>query len=338
MPEISIIMPCFNSAKTVRNAINSIQHQTFADWELIVVDDGSTDATADILAEISNNDSRLHIIRQNHAGIVPALLEALNVASAPYIARMDADDTSLTHRLEKQLTFLQQHPHIGLLSCLVKYGGDPVEQCGYKQHVDWINSVVSTEDLIHNRFIESPFAHPSIMFRANLLKQYGTYRNGPFPEDYELWLRWMDQGVVPAKIPEPLLIWNDPPHRLSRTDDRYSVDAFYKIKAEYLAKELVRTHGNRPSVWIWGAGKTSVKRSDYLKVHGARIVGYIDVDPNKIGNKRNNLPILSAFDLPIDQNKTILFYVGSRGAREKTINYLKKINCCKVGENFLFVS
>jgi hypothetical protein len=83
-------------------------------------------------------------------------------------------------------------------------------------------------------FVEASVAHPSVMFRRELLEKYGGYRDGPFPQDYELWLRWLEAGVRFGKVDAELLTWNDPPQRLWRTDTRYSVEAFYAIMCRHL--------------------------------------------------------------------------------------------------------
>src|SRR2546425_6870649 len=102
------------------------------------------------------------------------------------------------------------------------------------------------------------------MFRRELLNKHGGYREGDFPEDYELWLRWLDAGVTMAKVPRVLLTWNDAPERLSRTDRRYDVEAFYRCKAFYLARWLKRhVDASRPLL-VWGAGRPTRKRAEHL--------------------------------------------------------------------------
>jgi len=195
-PEVSVLLPVFNAAAAACRAIESIRRQSLRQWELIVVDDGSTDETAELLRRLAAAEPRLRVVTIPHGGIVNALNTGLASVRAPLVARMDADDESHPDRLAAQVTLLRDRPEVGLAGCLVEFGGDRQRQAGYARHVDWLNSVVSSDDIALNRFVESPFAHPSVMFRLALTREHGGYRHGEFPEDYELWLRWIEAGVV----------------------------------------------------------------------------------------------------------------------------------------------
>lgn len=318
-PLVSVVLPTFNAGKTVARAIASVRAQTFTDWELIAVDDGSTDDTAEVLRACAAAEPRVRVIERRHEGLVPALNAGLAAARGAFIARMDADDESLPERLIEQVAFLcaPAHAAVGLVSCLVEFGGEGRANEGYARHVDWINSLVTPEQVALNRFIESPLAHPSVMFRRELVERLGGYRDGTFPEDYELWLRWMDVGVRMAKVPRVLLRWADSPGRLSRTDQRYSPEAFFRMKAEWIAREVKRVGGGR-NVWVWGAGRPTRKRAAWLELHGVAIAGYIDVDAKKVtaalgGTGR---PVITPDEVPAPDRAFVLGYVGTRGARE----------------------
>src|SRR5204862_7714986 len=164
-------------------------------------------------------------------------------------------------RLLRQWEFFDRHRQLGVVSCRGRHGGDKTAQAGYAAYVAWINSLLTPEDIALRRFVESPLAHPSGMFRRVLLQEYGGYASGDFPEDYELWLRWMDAGVQFGKVDAELLLWNDTPTRLSRTDQRYRPEAFYRIKCVYLARWLERqVEPSRREIWLWGAGRITRQR------------------------------------------------------------------------------
>ena len=316
-------MPVRNAAATVARAVASIQGQTLRDWELIAIDDGSKDASRFILIEMAQTDPRIRILRTK-SGLVGALNAGLAAASGEFVARMDADDESAPSRLERQAQHLQADPQLGLVGCAVAYGGDRTMQAGYALHVDWVNTLLTPEEIALNRFIESPFAHPSVMFRRALVEAHGGYREGDFPEDYELWLRWLDAGVPMAKVPELLFTWNDLPDRLSRTDPRYAPEAFYRLKARWLAEWLKHDLEPGRAVWIWGAGRPTRQRAAHLVAHGVTIAGYIDVDAKKTGRKVGGVPVVAEADLPPRENSFILGYVGTRGARDYIRNVLGK--------------
>ncbi|ACB73556.1 glycosyltransferase family 2 protein [Opitutus terrae] len=318
-PHVSVVLPVFNAAATVARAVASVRAQTFGDWELIVVDDGSTDGTGEVLRTCAAAEPRVRVIERRHEGLVPALNAGLAAARGEFIARMDADDECLPERLAEQVGFLRAPANaaVGLVSCLVEFGGDGRANEGYARHVAWINSLVTPEQVALNRFIESPLAHPSVLFRCELVERLGAYRDGAFPEDYELLLRWMDAGVRVAKVPRVLLRWADSPGRLSRTDSRYSAEAFFRMKAEWIAREVQRVGGGK-DVWVWGAGRPTRKRAAWLEQHGVAIGGYIDVDATKItaalgGTGR---PVITPEELPALNDVFVLGYVGTRGARD----------------------
>jgi hypothetical protein len=172
------------------------------------------------------------------------------------------------------------------------------------------------------------------MFRRTCVEQAGAYRDGAFPEDYELWLRWLEAGVRMAKLPEFLLTWSDPPDRLSRTDRRYAVRAFYRCKAEYLAHWLTRRNPHHPEIILWGAGRETRKRADALLEHGVAIAAYVDIDPRKIGQVIHGIPVIDEDQLPPPGDAFVVSYVGTRGARDDIRSRLAARGFTE-GENFI---
>lgn len=312
-------MPVRNAAETLLAAMESILAQSSREWELIAVDDGSVDATPEILATFAGADSRVRVISPPPQGIARALQTGCTAAAGEWIARMDGDDRMHPERLVAQLEYARNNPHLGVVSSLVGYGG---KTAGYAAHVDWINSLRTPEEISLRRFVEAPVAHPSVMFRRDLLDEHGGYRDGDFPEDYELWLRWMEAGVCFGKVPQVLLEWNDPPGRLSRNDPRYAVQRFYQVKCGYLARWLqANVHPSRKP-WLWGAGRITRRRFDALEQAGARFEGFIDVDPKKANLHRDGRRVVMAGDLPARDRAFIIVGVASRGARGKIAVYL----------------
>jgi glycosyltransferase involved in cell wall biosynthesis len=314
-PRVSILLPFRNAALTLEAALRSVQAQTLADWELILVDDGSSDDSADLAASVACEDSRVCLVRRRHGGLVASLNEAIARSTAPVLARMDADDLMHPDRLQAQWEHLDRHPEIGVVGSLVEFGGDPEAQAGFAMHVDWLNSLVDPDVIALNRFIESPLAHPSVMFRKCLVDAFGGYRDGSFPEDYELWLRWIDAGVRVAKVPRALLTWRDFPGRLTRTDPRYGAERFFELKAPWLARELERCLGGR-RVWVWGAGRPTRVRAAHLERHGTRIDGFVDIDPRKQGRIIHGRRVHAPGEIPSPRDVVVLGYVARRGARE----------------------
>ena len=323
-------MPVRDAAATLGAAVRSVQAQTWTDWELVIVDDGSQDATPTLLAHLASQDERLVILRQTASGIAKALRHGCESCRGDFIARMDADDVMMPQRLELQQAFLQAEPSIGLVSCLVRFGGAGE---GYAAHVDWINALRTPESMALRRFVEAPVAHPSVMFRRRLLQEHGGYREGDFPEDYELWLRWLEAGVPFGKVEQELLTWNDPPQRLSRTDPRYSVESFYAMKLAYLHRWLA-AHAAGREIWLWGAGRITRRRFDPI---ADLLTGFIDVDESKRGQRRDGREVRLVDELPPRDQSLILGGVANRGAREAIARHLIELGRVE-GVEFLLVA
>jgi glycosyltransferase involved in cell wall biosynthesis len=333
--KVSIVLPVYNAVSTIEAAIQSCVIQTYHPIELILIDDGSTDGSSEIMKQLAIQDERIRLFRTENKGVAEAMNWGMRMAQGKYIARMDADDLMLPQRIEKQVEFLEQNQEIGLVSCLVKHGGNQHIQEGYARHVEWLNTLISPKEISLNRFIDSPVCNPSVMFRSHLVEKHGDCRQGNFPEDYEIWLRWMDQGVQMAKIPELLFIWNDLPSRLTRNDERYSAEAFERAKTGYLAEFITEQNRKRTRpVYLCGAGKITRRKSDFLVASGLEVGGYIDVDPKKIGKVYNGYRVIGLDDLPSKEQAYVVSYVANRGAREEIRKILLNGNL-EEGKDFI---
>ncbi len=315
-PRTSVILPVHNGETFLAAAAESLLGQTDPDFELVAVDDGSTDATPDILQHLAARDRRVRVHRQAHSGVAAAANHGIGLARGAYVARMDADDLAHPDRIALQAGYLDRHFEVDLVATRVRYLGDARRNRGLAVFVDWNNSLTTPEEIADYRFVESPLIQPTVMFRRELPERFGAYRDGPFPEDYELWLRWLQHGVRMAKLPQKLLDWRDSPGRLTRTDPRYSVEAFYRAKSPYLYRWLAARNPHHPGVVIWGSGRTSRQRQRFLTELGVQIRAYVDIDPRKIGYTIDGAPVIWPEDLPAPHECFVLGWVGSRGARE----------------------
>ncbi len=332
--KISVVLPARNEEALLPDALASLWRQSETDFEVIAVDDGSSDDTWRLLSEMSASEPRLRAIRQEPLGLVAALNAGLQEARGRYIARMDADDLACPGRLRLQASYLDGHPGIGVVACRVSYLGDAERNQGLAAFVDWTNALQTPEQISLYRFVETPVIHPSVMFRREPAARHGGYRDGPFPEDYELWLRWLEAGEQIAKLDDVLLEWRERPGRLTRTDPRYSVDAFYRIKAPYLHRWLARHNPHHPRVVVWGSGRTSRQRLRHLTDLGIQVEAYIDIDPRKLGYFINGAEVLPPAALPGPGRCFVLGWVGSRGARAEIEAELQQRGF-RLGEHYL---
>ncbi len=333
--DISVILPFYNSERNLHDAVASILNQSFNNFECILVDDGSTDESTLIAEQFARQDSRFRLIKTSHHGIVNALNTGISEAAGEFIARMDSDDVSYPERLRKQHDFMIANPDIGLVSSKVDFSSSGTSSEGYCYYVDWLNSIISHEDIFLNQFVESPVAHPSVMFRKQLIEKYGFYAMGDFPEDYELWLRFLSKGVRFGKIPEVLLTWNDSVDRLSRTDQRYSIENFFRCKSRYLYEWLKKNNQFHPEISVWGAGKKSRRYSKFLQDLGVRIKSFIDVDSNKCKNP--DYEVMFYKNLKGRDDIFIVPFVLNRGASIEIREYLVELGY-KDGKNFIMAA
>jgi len=317
MPAVSVLLPCYNAAETLGETLESLSQQTFSDFEVIAVDDGSQDSTLGMLRDWAARDSRFQVLSCSHGGVIEASAAGLGACQARYIARMDADDRAHPQRLAKQVAYLEEHPQVAAVSCLVKAFPDEHVREGFRIYVEWLNSLVTDEDIRREIFVESPLPNPSVTFRRDWLERMGGYRERGWPEDYDLYLRMYLAGAKFAKIPQILLEWREHPQRITRTDSRYSLENFLRAKAHYLKRGPL---ADRDAVIIWGAGMMGRRLSKLLmRAEDVPVVAFVDVDPKKIGNTRRGKPIIPPEDL-LDwweryQNPAVLAAVGARGAR-----------------------
>ncbi len=331
-PALSILLPFREAGATLDAAIASIAAQTFSNWELLLIDNGSTDGGPSIATTCAGRDPRIHVIHEPRVGIAHALNTGLTHAQGRYIARMDADDTSHPERLAQQVAYMEAHPEVGVLSTRTTFATTVDKSSGMAWFVHWQNAILTPHDHYVKRFVDAPVAHPTVLFRRELVERHGGYDTGPVPEDHELWLRWMDAGVRFAKLPEELLIWNDHPQRLSRTHANYSVDAFFATKAIWLAKWLKRKLNGR-SVIITGTSNLCQERAQLLKAQGVTVHAFTDVKPRVVPG----FAFIPHDQLPPAGEAFIVSFISQRGTGDRIAEYLTGRGLVE-GEDFILAA
>jgi glycosyltransferase involved in cell wall biosynthesis len=267
-------------------------------------------------------------------GLVAALNYGLSQARAPLVARMDADDRMHPERLQLQADYLARHPGIALVGSKVRLFPERRIAAGYREYARWQNRCVESDDIADEIYVESPLAHPSVMFRRSIVLAAGAYRHGDFPEDYEMWLRLHHLGHRMAKVPRVLLGWREREDRTSRVDNRYRRDAFNRLRADYLARDA-RLQQPRPLV-MWGAGRKTRQRSNLLIDRGFHPQAWIDIDPRKIGRPLHGVPVMPPDWLERRDRPFVLCYVTNHGARELIAGQLHAMGYNR-GRDYLMV-
>jgi glycosyltransferase involved in cell wall biosynthesis len=315
MPALSVLLPYRDAAATIDEAVDGILAEADVDLELVAIDDGSRDDGAARLAALAARHRQVRAISAAPAsgslGVAGALMRGLAVARAPLIGRMDADDVSVPGRLARQVAALAAAPDVAVIGTRVEAFPDAIVGAGLRRYVAWQNELLTPADHRRELFVESPLCHPSVVLRCAALAAVGGWRDGDFPEDYDLWLRLDQAGFGLAKLPEVLLRWRHREGRATYTDPRYAAARFPHVKAGPLAHRL-RVLG-RPFV-IWGAGPTGKRLARALEPHGARPSAFVDIDPRKVGGRARGAPVREPGTL-VAGVETVVVAVGAEGAR-----------------------
>lgn len=278
---VSVILPVYNEEKYIGEAIDSILNQTYKNLELIIIDDGSTDHTLEVVMERKNKDDRVVVITRRNKGLVSSLNEGILISHGEYIARMDADDISHKDRLEKQINYLETHKEVYLLGTnydllfedSLDEGIKKAAQGTHKRsmaHIDkdkWFLSINET----------MKFIHPTIMMRKSLFDEIGLYREYKL-EDIELYFRCGVNNKRVDKLDEVLLDYRVRAASKSRTDTR---EEQTREIMEYKLQYLIETIFDKEKAYqymIWGAdisGNIAISVIEEM-LPQAQFMGYID--------------------------------------------------------------
>ena len=307
--DISVVMPVFNAESSIERAVMSILEQSLPPVELIVVDDGSTDKTVQILKSLQG--ARIQLVQQPHQGVAVAANAGTELARSPLIARMDADDVSHSRRLEKQFAWLRLH-EVDVVGCQVRITdelGKPTSSLS--RYARWINDETTCNESISAlRFVELPIVNPTILARREYF-ELGFCDNG-FPEDYDLMLRAAASDMKFGKVPEVLFDWTDRAGRLTRTHENFSEAAFMRCRQTHLLAGPLSCVGQ---IDLWGIGKTGKPWLRWLQRNRIRVRRAYDINPRKINSVIHSVEVHDPIDL-VHDGTPILIAVGAENARQ----------------------
>jgi glycosyltransferase involved in cell wall biosynthesis len=238
MPAISVLMPVRNAAPWLAASLASLWRQTFRDFEVIAVDDGSRDASGVLLDRAAAREPRLTVLHTQAQGLPLALEAARSVARGELIARHDADDLSHRERLAHQRDHLATHPEVSCVGCRMRVF--PAAGPGMTRWVAWQNRLLTHEAMARESLIDSPLAHATALIRRRALEEVGGWRERNWPEDLDLWLRMLAAGQRLAKLPRTLYAWRQHPGSATRRDPRYAPARFIALRREALEHGLLR--------------------------------------------------------------------------------------------------
>ena len=228
-----MILPVYNAEHYLKKAIDSVLQQTFADFELIIVNDGSVDRSEQII--LSYDDSRIVYVRnKRNEGLIASLNKAIDMAKGEYIARMDADDIALPQRFEKQINHLQTSGCAILATRVTLIDGEG------NSLPDWKDDAENLKPSQIKRFLvkDNCIAHPTVMGKAVVFKKYKYRYYQKYSEDYDLWLRLINDGLSIHKLAEPLLLYRQLPTSATRFKKINIFLRLAKVKTLFSVHEL----------------------------------------------------------------------------------------------------
>ena len=232
MIKVSVLLPVYNAASTLKESINSVIEQTFSDWELIVINDGSIDNTEEIIKSYS--DSRIKYVKnETNKGLIYTLNRGISLAKGKYIARMDADDICYFERFEKQVAFMDNNPDVIICGTQIEYFG--TKSSNYKKLIFPLKDMQLKEMLATS----TCFAHPSVMIKKSVLDDSGILYNMNYKnaEDYGLWVDLASYGKY-ANLKEVLLRYRVSDTQISQPSNPQTIKSVLACRKKYLLTYL----------------------------------------------------------------------------------------------------
>ena len=247
LPKISLIMSVYNGEDYLAEAIDSVLNQTFGDFELIVINDCSTDSTSEILDKYSKLDSRVKVhTNEENLRLPSSLNKAISYAQGKYIARMDADDICLPERLERQYKFMEENPHIALSSCrfmTLKNGVITSGGCGGRSDNNSVKALL---------LVTNPILHPGIIAKADVIRSLGYDKNFTCTEDMELWTRFVMAGHNVEIMPEYLMLYRLHDKQITETTLEKQRREIVAVQKKYYGEFLETMNGEQEKFYVDG--------------------------------------------------------------------------------------
>lgn len=330
--KVSIIIPFKNTADFLPECLDSIVNQTYIDWEVLAVNDHSTDTSLELLSSYSQRDKRIKVFQNNGNGIIPALQTAFAQSSGGFVTRMDSDDIMEPNRLEVMINSLIEYGKGHVAVGKVKYFSNRGISNGYQRYEEWLNQLTSTGNNFEEIYKECVIPSPCWMtYRADFEKCEG-FEPKRYPEDYDLTFRFYEHGfkIIPCK--QVLHLWRDYDTRTSRTHEHYAQNYFLDIKLHYFLK--LDYDKNRPLV-VWGAGFKGKKIAKGLKKQGLDFIWLCD-NPKKIGKKIYAKELVHFEALQSLKNPQSIITVANENAQHEIRSYFSELGQLPMQDYFFF--
>lgn len=280
-PVISILTPFKNTVHFLPECLNSILNQSYHEWELLMVDDHSSDTGYNLVETYAEKDSRIKLYKNSGHGIIEALRFAFSQSKGDYITRMDSDDIMHPEKLQIMLNDLQSHGRQHVALGLVNYFSDEGISDGYSRYQTWLNELTKRGKNYSEIYKECVIPSPCWMVHRDDLISCDGFNPDRYPEDYDLTFRFYKCGLKCIPSSKLLHYWRDYPNRTSRTHEHYAQNYFLDIKLHYF---LELDYDASRQLTIWGAGSKGKTIAKKLARKSIPFTWICD-NPKKVGKK-----------------------------------------------------
>ena len=333
-PLVSIIVPCKNAGAYLDECLSSIIAQTYINWEVIIIDDHSTDNSWTTLQIWANKHISIKPLRNNQRGIISALRLAYSNSKGDLITRMDADDIMTPNKLDIMVSQLIDHGSGNIATGKVEYfRNDRPLGNGYLRYANWLNFLSSKGSNLDEVYKECVIASPCWMLYRDDLDAIGAFESDVYPEDYDLVFRMYQHRLKVLPCNEEILhLWRDHGSRASRNDDNYKDNRFLELKVDYLLK--IDFKNDIPLV-LWGAGR---KAKTIAKILISKEIKFKWITDNekKIGHEVYGV-IISATSILFDLDKTQIILTVANPEEQKEIkNRIKSLPFASNHQSYWF--
>ncbi len=331
-PKVSILIPFKNTAHFLPECLDSIQHQNYSNWEVLAIDDHSSDTSLDLLKSYAKKDSRIRVFANNGAGIIPALRLAYSKSTGHFVTRMDSDDIMKPKRLRLMAMSLLEKGKGYVAVGQVKYFSDQGISDGYAKYEKWLNQLTKEGANYTEIYKECVIPSPCWMVSREDFEACGAFEPNRYPEDYDLTFRFYEKGlkVIPCNC--ILHLWRDYDSRTSRTHEHYAQNYFLDIKLHYFLRLDYDT--DRPLV-IWGAGFKGKAIAKNLLEQGIAFVWLCD-NPKKIGKKIYEKELVHFKKLEGLQNPQSIVTVANEAAQKEIRSFFLSLDQKPMLDYFFF--
>ncbi|WP_431136188.1 glycosyltransferase family 2 protein [Psychroserpens mesophilus] len=331
-PLISILTPFKNTSEFLPECLKSVIKQTYERWELIIIDDHSSDNSYSVVEEFIKHDNRIKLFKNSGSGIIDALRLALKKSSGIYITRMDSDDIMHPEKLTIMMNDLQKHGRKHIALGLVKYFSESGIGDGYAKYESWLNNLTSKGKNYSEIYKECVIPSPCWMIHREDLLICGAFNPDRYPEDYDLTFRFYENNMKCIPSNHLLHYWRDYSTRASRTDSNYAENYFLDIKLHYFLK---LNYSISRSLTLWGAGKKGKIIAKLLQKEGIDFIWICD-NPKKIGKHIYGIELFHYKHLKALQKPQSIVTVANAKEQEAIKFYFTSIHMEVMKDYFLF--